>query len=316
VVRCKTNRECNTGASVSLAERLAIACESVDADTVRITLDHPVSYARTAKREVRITTKDGEGGVQTREEAVNLPANGKIALDIDARAECPDGVATARVDVKITTDRQQTLTGKVYSGATPCYRVSGVKIDADLAEWKAFRPCILDRQYQYAVSSGPAWKDKDDLSAAFWTGWDDEHFYLAARVTDDKHFQPYRGYYMYTGDALRCAFSLGELERTYVLGMNNAGEADFFQLSPSTRSLSNQTAVKVVRKDKETLYEFALKWPVLGVDPKDREKLRFAALVQDSDGSYLKGWLEWFGWAGYRPAPQQLGLIAWTAAKN
>jgi hypothetical protein len=225
-------------------------------------------------------------------------------------------LATARVDVKVTTDRQQTLADRVYAGVTFCYKMSDVKVDADLAEWRALRPCILDRQYQYVLSSGPAWKDKDDLSAAFWTGWDDERFYFAARITDDKHAQPYKGYYMYTADAVRCAFSLGELERTLILGLSNAGEADLFQLSPNARPLAKLADVKALRREKETLYEVALKWSVLGIDPKDREKLRFALVVQDSDGSYLKGWLEWFSWTGYRPAPQQPGPIQWVPARN
>jgi len=307
----RANEECCTGLTVRLAEKLTVAAASVDSDTVRVTLGHPVSFARTAKRELSITTADGEGGAKTKEESVKLPPNGKVALDIDLKATSPDGIVTARLDVKVTTDRQQTLTARAYSGSTPFYRVAGVKIDGNLSEWQRLRPAILDRKYQYVVSSGPAWGGKEDLAGKFWAGWDDKRFLLAAKVTDDKHVQPYRGYYVYSGDAVRFGISSGEGYQYYVMGVNHQGQTSFCQLSPSHRSFNTGVEARAVRKDKETLYELAVDWSVLGVKEEKRQDLKFGLLIQDRDQSYLRGWLEWFAWTGYRPAPQQLGPVQW-----
>jgi len=307
----RANEECCTGLTVRLAEKLAVVAESVDTDTVRVTLDHPVSFARTVQREVSITTTDEEGGAKTKADRVNLPPNGKVTSDVDLKAASPDGVVTARLDVKVTTDREQTLTARAYSGSTPFYRMAGVKIDGDLSEWQRLRPAIVDRKYQYVVSSGPPWAGKDDLSGRFWAGWDDERFFLAAKVTDDKHVQPYRGYYIYNGDAVRFGIASGEGYQYYVMGVNHQGETSFCQLGPSYRSFDTGVEAKAVRKDQETFYELGVDWSVLGVTKEKRPALKFGLLVQDRDESYLRGWLEWFAWSGRRPAPQQLGPVQW-----
>jgi len=58
-----------------------------------------------------------------------------------------------------------------------------------------------------------------------------------------------------------------------------------------------------------TAYEIELPWKLLGIEPKTEAVLRFALLVNDSDGGGRKGWVEWFQGIGFDKSPAQYGPL-------
>ena len=82
------------------------------------------------------------------------------------------------------------------------------EIDGDLSDWnlRAMTPAILDVEEQ--LNSGQAsWDNVDDLGAEFYLLWDDEYFYMAVIVTDDKLSQNKTGGSIWNADAVEVFFS-------------------------------------------------------------------------------------------------------------
>ncbi|TKJ35273.1 MAG: hypothetical protein CEE38_15715 [Planctomycetes bacterium B3_Pla] len=81
-------------------------------------------------------------------------------------------------------------------------------IDGDLSDWNlsAMTPAILDVEEQ--LNSGQAsWDNVGDLGAEFYLLWDDEYFYMAVVVTDDKLSQNKTGGSIWNADAVEIFFS-------------------------------------------------------------------------------------------------------------
>jgi len=82
------------------------------------------------------------------------------------------------------------------------------EIDGDLSDWnlRAMTPAILDVEEQ--LNSGQAsWDNVDDLGGEFYLLWDDEYFYMAVVVTDDKLSQNKTGGTIWNADAVEVFFS-------------------------------------------------------------------------------------------------------------
>ncbi|MHC4702738.1 MAG: sugar-binding protein [Planctomycetota bacterium] len=82
------------------------------------------------------------------------------------------------------------------------------EIDGDLSDWNlsAMTPAILDVEEQ--LNSGQAsWDNVDDLGGEFYLLWDDEYFYMAVVVTDDKLSQNKTGGSIWNADAVEIFFS-------------------------------------------------------------------------------------------------------------
>jgi len=82
------------------------------------------------------------------------------------------------------------------------------EIDGDLSDWnlRAMTPAVLDVEEQ--LNSGQAsWDNVEDLGGEFYLLWDDEYFYMAVIVTDDKLSQNKTGGTIWNADAVEVFFS-------------------------------------------------------------------------------------------------------------
>ena len=81
------------------------------------------------------------------------------------------------------------------------HKVSAIKVDGDLADWKSDPTFTLDQQSQLVyIASGAKWDGAKDFSALLWAGWSDDGLYVAAKVTDDQVVQSQTGINIWQGD--------------------------------------------------------------------------------------------------------------------
>jgi hypothetical protein len=171
------------------------------------------------------------------------------------------------------------------------------KIDGDLADWRHIEPVVVQGGKHVRIEG---WKGAGDCSARVWTGWDAQHLFVAAEVTDDAFDQKQRGHPIWEGDCIQMALCPGppRSESGYG-GVVELGLAltprgpQVWQWMPQARDLPG--AKLVVSKAKGTLhYEAAVPWAALGGwRPTKGASIGWSFTVNDADGKGFRGWLEW-----------------------
>ncbi|OPA75124.1 hypothetical protein BVG16_21170 [Paenibacillus selenitireducens] len=146
--------------------------------------------------------------------------------------------------------------------------------------------------------AGPA-----DLDGSVWENWDQDNFYLTAKIKDDVHFTPASGEEIWKNDSIQFALMdgiPGENLNWYEFGISDTpqGPQIFRWLSPSSsaKGLVTNGSLQVKRDEalKETVYELALPWSELTpIRPEKNAAISFSLLVNDNDGNGRKGYIEW-----------------------
>ena len=206
--------------------------------------------------------------------------------------------------------------GKVRIGLHPCFRADRPPvIDGDLGDWNRTAPIVLDRE-EYARGD---WKGPEDLSAFFYTMWDDEYFYIAAQVRDDRFRQPFIGTEVWMGDSVQFgidpdydrSLSYGEDDGEYGLALT--------QLGPQVVRWTGDGGVirtanlAVLRQDGITVYEAAIPWEEMApLRPEVGKTVGFSLVVNDDDGDGRKCWLEWLGGIAGSKDPSLWGALTFV----
>lgn len=157
------------------------------------------------------------------------------------------------------------------------------------------------------------WGGVNDLSATIYTAWDNDNFYITAKVIDDKFYQDKTDGNIWEGDSIQFGLVYGE-ETDIVIG--NFG-TKFTELGMAKTSAGDQMwrwsfeddskpagavenyELAIVRDEstKTTTYELALPWTeILPTGYKELNldrSLGFSLLVNDNDGSGRRGWIEY-----------------------
>jgi hypothetical protein len=143
----------------------------------------------------------------------------------------------------------------------------------------------------------------DDLDGSIWGNWDQDHFYLTAKIKDDVHFTPASGEEIWKNDSIQFALMAGipgENLNWYEFGISDTplGSQIFRWSSPnaSAKGLVTNGSLQVKRDEaqKVTVYELALPWSELApIKPEKNEAISFSLLVNDNDGNGRKGYIEW-----------------------
>ncbi|MCK4401068.1 hypothetical protein KAW08_02040 [bacterium] len=214
----------------------------------------------------------------------------------------PEDIVNRREDIKAEVD-----CGKEYEKAAASFPlefekvkkvVSSIKIDGNLSEWKK-HPYILMNKREQIIPPDPwiNWDGSKDLSAKVYVGWDKHNFYLAAEVTDDKHFNNKRGASIWNGDCIQFAFDplvdgclrkmmAGYGPDDYNLGIALTKKGHLsYQWHGSDKSLWQGSKFVVARDEanKKTFYEVKIPFVYLGVSPTQGTVFGFSFVIFDDD---------------------------------
>ncbi len=156
---------------------------------------------------------------------------------------------------------------------------------------------LTDGKVQIGDHAGP-----DDLGGQFWATWDEENFYLSARIDDDVHAQPSAGADVWNGDGFQFGLATGVPGETRAwdelgISLTADGPELYRWLAAEGRPIGlvpdAELAISRDETAKETVYELAIPWTELSpFTPGDR-LLSFALILNENDGAGRAGWIEW-----------------------
>lgn len=183
------------------------------------------------------------------------------------------------------------------------------KIDGELSdgEWSVYtKPIMLssaDSAKRYA-----GWGGVPDLSGEVYAMYDDENFYLAAKVRDNVHFGADSQKRLWAQDCVQFSFSPGdkgsspitefavslcdgadgektEIER-YLSAVSSAEDYDLKNIGKTEAVISHSG-------ENTLIYEIKVPWSeIFPKDYKIADSLNFSMLIADNDGTGRRGWLE------------------------
>ena len=127
-----------------------------------------------------------------------------------------------------------------------------------------------------------------DVSARYWTGCDDNNFYMAVEVDDPVHLQRYSGTDIWKDDSLQFVLSPTDYPPSSMLDRKPSSEYNF-GLALTAKGVQlvkflgkdagiKEYPAKVFRKGNTTVYEVAIPWSAVGGRAK-----RFGFLVVDNN---------------------------------
>jgi hypothetical protein len=184
-------------------------------------------------------------------------------------------------------------------------KANSIHIDGKLDEWNAVPPVILNDKTPDSIKySSTKYNGPDDCSANLRFAWDEKNLYIAAKVTDDKHFQINRSNRVWSGDCIQFAvIDGGPLPPSRSEDVSTLNEfaiaADakgpfVFSWCSRDAGVQDEAKIAVSGGDGEIIYEVALPWDSINVSrPTSGKKLGVSFVVADNDGGGLRGWLEW-----------------------
>ncbi len=155
--------------------------------------------------------------------------------------------------------------------------------------------------------------DGSDISAQYWLAYDSDNLYLAVKVRDPKHLQRSTGPNIWKEDVLQFAVStrdmppkrvrartentaFGKQEYNFGLALTEKGKEMFRWNGGKNPAgpVAFPSSVTRSEKDKTTLYEVAVPWAELGLQPKPGDGVRFSFVVMDNnreDDRQAKYWI-------------------------
>jgi outer membrane protein assembly factor BamB len=203
------------------------------------------------------------------------------------------GVGTAQLLVPIGDSASKPATGPraINRADKP------VRVDGALNEWSNETLSLdgpegifpVDRCTQGAANGSVTWTGYGDLGAKVYLASDSNNLYVAAKVTDDLHFNPQTGDQILNGDALQMGIVTGkDVHWSLGLALTPSGVV-LQQYSGASNALSNVASRSVVRNESAltTSYELSLPLAALGLEPGAEFGFNIAVL-DDDDGKGMR----------------------------
>ncbi|MDF2939346.1 MAG: hypothetical protein K0Q90_4719 [Paenibacillaceae bacterium] len=177
----------------------------------------------------------------------------------------------------------------------PIFHANGsLVMDGLLEDWDAGEYSAI------ALPSDPGqvqlggWGGAEDLSLSARFAYDEENFYLAARVTDNVHYAVANDA-MWTGDGIQLAFGNNSVYGPeYGFALVN-GEAQIWRWVDGEAALDKDAVtLRANRTGNVTVYEAAIPWRAIFAQEADLQgPVLFSLLANDNDGAGRRGWIEW-----------------------
>lgn len=189
-------------------------------------------------------------------------------------------------------------THDVLVDLSPCTRVESPMLIGDLTMWEHLPPIRVDRHLDVLPADlNVDWNGPEDLSVTAWLGWDTTNLYLAAKVRDDIYSVDDSKDY-WENDSLiisidpmndaekGAGYDANDHELGLVLHSNGPVVCESYRGDRQA-----QSQVKILRVANDTVYEIAITWASLGVQPALGKVfgLNFAAI--DNDGRGRQCWM-------------------------
>jgi hypothetical protein len=252
--------------------------------------------------------------------ARSLVAGGK-SVDMEVMVEAPErdaGLYAVPITVEGENGPLTTLPVRVGVPVLCPYAKARPEIDADLREWTDAVPIGLGREEQVRLKT---WGGPNDLSALFYTAWDEQALYIACSVRDETPGLAYPAAELWRGDSLQFALSAN---RRAVNGQAGYGPGDhefgialveekpllfrFFGAEGRTGILS-EASVAVKRFGPVWFYEAAIPWKELApLRAEAGTVFGLSVLVNDDDGRG-RGYIEWGGGIGDAKRPDRFPAL-------
>ncbi|MGG1516407.1 S-layer homology domain-containing protein [Paenibacillus oryzisoli] len=213
------------------------------------------------------------------------------------------------VDGEILEGRSSFLQQLGSGTHAPVFQAQGIAIDGSLGDWDSYTgialPASGTSQNQVA-----GWSGAEDLSASAKFAYDQDYFYLSAKVRDNTHFTV-AGADMWNGDSIQFAFGEnGVYGAEYGLNLIN-GQTQVWRWKNGSASLGKETVTAATgRTGNDTYYEARLPWKaIFGSGMPSDAPISFSALINDNDGAGRRGWLEWTSGIGKVKDGKKLGSL-------
>lgn len=226
----------------------------------------------------------------------------------------------AEVTVVVGASQTSDFTGKfdfnpIYEGSRT---IDGI-IDPELAD----SPPAIDMSKGVVVMGN--YGGDDDLSGQLWLHYDQEYFYLSARIKDNVHTAPFSAFDSWRNDSIQFAISEGlpgAAAGYYEYGISQTPEGPqiYRFITPNGDDFGlvskGQLDIKRHESEQETVYELALPWSELSPSmPLQHGVISFSMLVNDNDGNGRRGYLEWGSGIGSGKKPEAFRTMQWIVAQ-
>lgn len=193
----------------------------------------------------------------------------------------------------------------------PIFHAGGnLVMDGQLEDWDAgeYSEIALPSDPSQVQLSG--WSGAEDLSLSARFAYDEENFYLAARVTDNVHYAVANDA-MWSGDGIQLAFGSGSLYGPEYGFALVGGEAQIWRWVDAEADLEKDAAtLRANRTGNVTVYEAAIPWrAIFTQEPDLRGPVQFSLLANDNDGTGRRGWVEWNNSIGLLKNTSQMSLL-------
>lgn len=181
----------------------------------------------------------------------------------------------------------------------------------DKGEWE--ENTSFEANLKSQVKQISDWAGPNDVSMLIYTAWDEDNFYVTAKIKDDIFYQEKQGSEIWMGDSIQFGLVYGE-ETSIVSGnfgkkysefgasKTPAGDQMYRWMSEDDSKAAGavenyQLAVSRDNTEQTTIYEIALPWSEIlpekfsELDPN--RTLGFSMLANDNDGKGRRGWIEY-----------------------
>ena len=229
------------------------------------------------------------------------------------------------VDLLLDNGIERSFTAKLdFTSANRVIQKPVIDGKLDFGEWKS---TLLseDRADKYTtLINGTTWGGVENLSVTHKVMWDEDNFYMMAKVRDNIHHTEQADFStMWKDDSIQFGILANNKETLdsqslafteMCISLNPAGPKVYRHSSASGKATGvvDNCQVAISSRDGYTIYEMVFPWTELLADvhkAKSGDEYAFSFLVNDNDGGGRKGYMFYNGGIGGSKMPTLFGKL-------
>lgn len=256
-----------------------------------------------------VVLSDDSGRVIGTVKNVSLAPGQKKLIRFNLSEEPADGSLTLTAEAAFDNGAKiKSSTSSDFSAVLKVNAAPEIDGKIDDGEWSVYTsPIMLNTAGSAKRFAG--WGGPQDLSGEVYLMYDDENFYLAAKVKDDIHFENDSEGRIWAQDCIQFSFApenkstsaITEFAVSLSGGDEQPGEVQVVRYLSAVsdaedydiNNLGGTQAAAALGSDGNVTYEVKVPWgEIFPNDYKTDGTLCFSLLIADNDGSGRRGWLE------------------------